>query len=101
MIRQMPSNQPPFTPESKSPETLSPTEQRLAESSDLDARSTVDILRLLNEHDARAVSAVRDALPRVADLVDIAAERLRNGGVIHYFGAGTFGRLGVLDAAEL
>lgn len=68
---------------------------------DLDSLSTVDVLRLLNEQDSIAVSAVAEALPQIGDVVDAAAERFRRGGRIHYFGAGTSGRLGVLDAAEL
>lgn len=67
----------------------------------LDELPTLEVLRLLNEHDGVAVSAVREALPGVARLVDLTAERFRSGGNVHYFGAGTSGRLGVLDAAEL
>lgn len=80
---------------------LSPTEARLEASTDLDALDSVEVLRLLNAQDRVAVDAVDAVLPQLAQLVDIAAERFRRGGVIHYFGAGTSGRLGVLDAAEL
>ncbi|WP_110590088.1 N-acetylmuramic acid 6-phosphate etherase [Microbacterium suaedae] len=81
--------------------TLPPTEGRLDASRDLDERSTRGVLQALHEQDAAAVAAVEPALDAVADLVDAAAERFRRGGTIHYFGAGTSGRLGVLDAAEL
>ncbi|HEY6800305.1 MAG TPA: N-acetylmuramic acid 6-phosphate etherase [Agromyces sp.] len=80
---------------------LSPTELRLAASAELDALSTVEVLRLLNGEDRVAVEAVAAVLPQLAEVVDLAAERFRRGGTVHYFGAGTSGRLGVLDAAEL
>lgn len=80
---------------------LSPTEQRHPASADLDARSSLEVLRLMNAEDRRAVDAVSAILPELARVVDLAAERFRRGGNIHYFGAGTSGRLGVLDAAEL
>jgi N-acetylmuramic acid 6-phosphate etherase len=83
------------------PPLLSPTEARLEASTDLDALSSVEVLRLLNDHDRVAVDAVADILPQLADVVDVAADRFRRGGTVHYFGAGTSGRLGVLDAAEL
>lgn len=80
---------------------LPPTEQRLIASRDLDTLSARETLALLNDHDALAVRAVAETLDTVAELVDIAAERFRAGGNVHYFGAGTSGRLAVLDAAEL
>jgi N-acetylmuramic acid 6-phosphate etherase len=80
---------------------LSPTEHRLAASVDLDALPSVEVLRLLNAEDRVAVDAVAAVLPQRAELVDLAAERFRSGATVHYFGAGTSGRLGVLDAAEL
>ncbi|WP_119698721.1 N-acetylmuramic acid 6-phosphate etherase [Microbacterium halotolerans] len=78
-----------------------PTEARLDASRDLDARSTREVLELLHAQDRVAVDAVAPALGQLAALVDLAAERFRRGGRIHYFGAGTSGRLAVLDAAEL
>ncbi|WP_394769829.1 N-acetylmuramic acid 6-phosphate etherase [Lacisediminihabitans sp.] len=83
------------------PAALPPTEGRLEASTGLDDLATIDILRLLNREDAVAVAAVTEVLPQLASLVDLAAERIRAGGSIHYFGAGTSGRLGMLDAAEL
>jgi N-acetylmuramic acid 6-phosphate etherase len=80
---------------------LSPTELRLEASAGLDALPSVEVLRLLNEHDRVAVDAVDAILPQLGEVVDLAAERFRRGGTVHYFGAGTSGRLGVLDAAEL
>ncbi|WP_074260268.1 N-acetylmuramic acid 6-phosphate etherase [Agromyces cerinus] len=80
---------------------LPPTELRLDASAELDSKSSLEVLRLLNAEDRVAVEAVAAVLPQLADLVDLAAERFRRGGAVHYFGAGTSGRLGVLDAAEL
>jgi N-acetylmuramic acid 6-phosphate etherase len=80
---------------------LPPTESRHPGSADLDRMPTIDILQLLNDEDRIAVDAARGVLPQLAALVDGAAERVRGGGRVHYFGAGTSGRLGVLDAAEL
>ncbi len=66
----------------------------------LDAASTLDALRLIHDEDARAVAAVTPELPYVAEAVDIVVDALKNGGRLVYVGAGTSGRLGVLDAAE-
>lgn len=81
--------------------TLPPTEGRLEASTALDELDTIDILRLLNREDSVAAAAVAQILPQLASLVDLSAARIRAGGSIHYFGAGTSGRLGMLDAAEL
>lgn len=81
--------------------SLPPTELRSPDSTDLDELGTLERLSLLNAHDRRAVSAVTAVLPQLAELVDEAAARIRRGGRVHYFGAGTPGRLAVLDAAEL
>lgn len=77
------------------------TEQRNPASIGLDEMSALEVLELLNAEDGNAVSAVRAALPELAQLVEVAAARVREGGRVHYFGAGTSGRLAVLDAAEL
>ena len=77
------------------------TERRLEASLGLDEMSTVSLLGLLNEQDRVAADAVEAVIPQLGELVDIAAARVRLGGTVHYFGAGTSGRLAVLDAAEL
>ena len=61
---------------------------------------TCDIVRLMNEEDARVAEAVREVLPEVARAVEAIVECLRAGGRLFYVGTGTSGRLGVLDAAE-
>ena len=67
----------------------------------LDAWSAVDIMRAITECNARAIRAVEAALPDLAAAADGIEPRLRAGGRLFYAGAGTSGRLGVMDAAEL
>jgi N-acetylmuramic acid 6-phosphate etherase len=78
-----------------------PTERRNPRTMDVDTLPTIDVLRLINAEDERVPLAVAEVLPRVAMVVDLAVESLRGGGRVHYFGAGTSGRLAVIDAAEL
>jgi len=79
----------------------SPTETRNPRTTDIDRVSTLEVLHLINDEDQQVAVAVRTALPRLAGAVDLAVEALRQGRRVHYVGAGTSGRLGVLDAAEL
>ncbi len=76
------------------------TEQRNPATIDIDARPTLEILELISGEDARAVEAVRRELSSIAEAVDRVVEALGSGGRLFYFGAGTSGRLGVLDASE-
>ncbi|MBM3476389.1 MAG: N-acetylmuramic acid 6-phosphate etherase, partial [Armatimonadetes bacterium] len=66
----------------------------------LQDRSALEIARLINAEDAKVAAAVEGELPRIASLIDLVAERLAAGGRLFYVGAGTSGRLGVLDASE-
>jgi N-acetylmuramic acid 6-phosphate etherase len=68
---------------------------------DIDRLSTVDVLRLINAEDSTVSGAVAAVLPQLARAVDLAVEALAGGHRMHYFGAGTSGRIAVLDAAEL
>ncbi len=70
------------------------------QASRLDALSTREALALMQVEDRRAVDAVGAHLDEIAAAVDAIASRLRAGGTLHYFGAGTSGRLAELDAAE-
>jgi N-acetylmuramic acid 6-phosphate etherase len=79
----------------------SPTEQVNPRTTDIDVVPTASLLRMLHDEDARVPAAVAQVLPELARLVDAAVARVGAGGRVHYFGAGTSGRLGVLDAAEL
>ncbi|HWL22265.1 MAG TPA: N-acetylmuramic acid 6-phosphate etherase [Ureibacillus sp.] len=62
--------------------------------------STEEIVKIINEEDKKVANAVQDVLPRITEAVDIVVHALQNGGHLYYIGAGTSGRLGVLDAAE-
>jgi N-acetylmuramic acid 6-phosphate etherase len=79
----------------------SPTEQRNPRTLAIDAVGTSEILQMLNNEDARVAGAVGAVIPELTKAVDAAVEAVRGGGRVHYFGAGTSGRLAVLDAAEL
>jgi len=78
-----------------------PTEDRHPGTTGIDALSTLEVLRVLNAEDTKVAPAVAEVLPALAALVDATVASLRAGGAVHYFGAGTSGRLAVLDAAEL
>jgi len=77
-----------------------PTETRNPRSGKLDELSTMNMLRVINDEDATVAEAVRDVLPQIAKAVDAVAARFDRGGRLFYVGAGTSGRLGVLDASE-
>ncbi|NIK56552.1 N-acetylmuramic acid 6-phosphate etherase [Kribbella shirazensis] len=79
----------------------SPTEQRNPRTLAIDAVGTSEILQLVNNEDALVPGAVGAVIPELTKAVDAAVESIRGGGRVHYFGAGTSGRLAVLDAAEL
>lgn len=76
------------------------TEQQNPRSQDIDRRSTLEMLEIMNDEDATVASAVRKVLPAIAQAVDVIAARFKDGGRLIYVGAGTSGRLGVLDAVE-
>jgi N-acetylmuramic acid 6-phosphate etherase len=77
------------------------TEAPNPRTSAIDTLSSIEIVTLINEEDARVAGAVREQLPEIARAVEAIVERLRRGGRLFYFGAGTSGRLGVLDASEM
>jgi len=76
------------------------TEGLLPESGDLDTLDTEGIVRIINEQDRKVPAAVGECLAEIAQAADRVAESFRNGGRLLYVGAGTSGRLGILDAAE-
>jgi N-acetylmuramic acid 6-phosphate etherase len=76
------------------------TEKRNARSLGLDRKSTLQILRVLNHEDARVARAVRRELPSIARAVEAIVKSLGHGRNLYYVGAGTSGRLAVVDAAE-
>ena len=76
------------------------TEQRNPDSARIDEMSVAEIIDLMNREDANAVSAVARERERIAAAIELIVESFRQGGRLFYVGAGTSGRLGVLDAAE-
>ena len=76
------------------------TETRNPRTMQLDQMSPLEIVTVMNEEDARVPLAIAKCLPQIAQAVTWAAESFEKGGRLFYMGAGTSGRLGVLDAAE-
>lgn len=76
------------------------TEFRNENTKDIDLLSTIDIVRKINEEDQIVARAVEDESANIARAIDIIAKQFLVGGKLYYFGAGTSGRLGVLDASE-
>jgi N-acetylmuramic acid 6-phosphate etherase len=76
------------------------TEARNPATAHIDELPTLDMLRLINNEDATVAAAVATELPAIARAVDSIAARFEQGGRLFYIGAGTSGRLGVLDASE-
>jgi N-acetylmuramic acid 6-phosphate etherase len=76
------------------------TEASTTERGDLDEYATLELVRLMNEEDRRVPAAVAERSAEIARAVDGIVERFRRGGRLIYIGAGTAGRIGVLDASE-
>src|SRR5579875_3926852 len=76
------------------------TEKVNPASADIDRLSPLEIVQVMNAEDARVAPAVQQELPHIARAIEAIAGRMRCGGRLIYFGAGTSGRLGALDAAE-
>ncbi|KAH7120649.1 hypothetical protein EDB81DRAFT_766702 [Dactylonectria macrodidyma] len=77
------------------------TEQKNPKTTNIDDMSSLDVCRIINEEDASIAVAVQACLPQVAAAIDIIVPRLAGGGRVIYSGAGTSGRLGILDASEI
>jgi N-acetylmuramic acid 6-phosphate etherase len=84
----------------RTPSDVPPTERANAASADLGARSTLEILEIMNREDALVAAAVGERLPAIRDAVDATVARVRDGGRLVYLGAGTSGRLATMEAAE-
>jgi len=76
------------------------TETRNPKSSELDTLSSLEIIQIMNEEDHKVAQAINQQLPNISEAVDVIVNQLNEGGRVIYFGAGTSGRLGVLDASE-
>ncbi len=76
------------------------TEQRNPATEHIDELPTLDMVALMNAEDKKVAEAVEKILPQIARAIDLIAEKLQKGGHLFYMGAGTSGRLGILDAVE-
>jgi N-acetylmuramic acid 6-phosphate etherase len=76
------------------------SEARNERTMNIDEMSTLEMATVMNEEDQKVALAVKECLPQIAQAVDMITEALQNGGRLFYIGAGTSGRLGVLDASE-
>lgn len=76
------------------------TESRNVASENIDMLSTIDMLKVINQEDQKVALAVEAIIPEIAKVVDLIAEAFQSGGRLIYTGAGTSGRLGILDASE-
>ncbi|MCG0275711.1 MAG: N-acetylmuramic acid 6-phosphate etherase [Thermosediminibacteraceae bacterium] len=76
------------------------TEQRNPYTEDIDLLDTVSMLKKMNDEDKKVAFAVEKEIPKIAQAVDEIAERMKKGGRLFYIGAGTSGRIGILDASE-
>lgn len=76
------------------------TEKRNERTEHIDECTTLEILELINVEDGKVAKAVEKALPQIVDAVEVICSRFEKGGHLIYIGAGTSGRLGILDAAE-
>ncbi|WP_416198245.1 MAG: N-acetylmuramic acid-6-phosphate etherase [Sporanaerobacter sp.] len=68
--------------------------------SNIDRVSTVEMVKMINDEDKKIAYAVEKEIPNIAKAIDIIAEKLSDGGRLIYIGAGTSGRIGILDASE-
>ena len=73
------------------------TERRNANSANIDTLSTLDMLTVINQEDQQVAQAITPYLPQIAEVVDKVATALQAGGRLIYIGAGTSGRLGILQ----
>ena len=76
------------------------TEYRNENTKNIDLLSTIDIVRKINEEDKLVALAIEDEAPNIAQAIDMIAKQFLVGGKLYYFGAGTSGRIGILDASE-
>lgn len=76
------------------------TEQINLNTMDIDQKTPLEIVKIMNEEDKKVAEAIEKELPNIARAVEIITEAFRNNGRLVYIGAGTSGRLGILDAAE-
>lgn len=76
------------------------TERRNPASAHIDSCTTLEMVTIMQQEDSKIASAIENILPEIARAIDATSQRLENGGRLFYLGAGTSGRLGILDASE-
>lgn len=76
------------------------TERRNTKTLDLDKMSTMELISIMNEEDQRVIDAIKEALPQIEKSVQLVIHALKHNGRLIYIGAGTSGRIGILDAVE-
>lgn len=76
------------------------TESRNLNTSNIDKVSTLEMVKIINNEDKKVAEAVEKEIPKIAQAIDYVVERIKEGGRLIYIGAGTSGRLGILDASE-
>ena len=76
------------------------TERRNPASAHIDSCTTLEMVTIMQQEDSKIASAIEKILPEIARAIDATSQRLENGGRLFYLGAGTSGRLGILDASE-
>lgn len=76
------------------------TETRNKNTMNLDRMTSIEIAITMNKEDENVIKSIRDTLPKISEVIDMCAKALKGGGRIIYMGAGTSGRLGLLDAVE-
>ena len=76
------------------------TESRNKDTLNIDKVSTLEMVKIINNEDKKVALAVENELPQIAEAIDGIVERINRGGRLIYIGAGTSGRLGILDASE-
>lgn len=76
------------------------TESRNLNTSNIDKVSTLEMVKIINDEDKKVAEAVEKEIPKIAQAIDYIVERIKKGGRLIYIGAGTSGRLGILDASE-
>src|SRR5260221_9613747 len=94
------AQEPEKNPTQEQAVTTLETERVNPATTEIDRMSPLEIVQVMNAEDAKVAEAVKQELPQIARAIEAIAERLRRGGRLIYVGAGTSGRLGVLDAAE-
>ncbi|MEM2562077.1 MAG: N-acetylmuramic acid 6-phosphate etherase, partial [Candidatus Bathyarchaeia archaeon] len=77
------------------------TEQRNPASTNIDRKPTEEILKIINAEDKKVAYAVEKEIPKIAEAVDLIVDSIKKGGRLFFIGAGTSGRLGVMEAAEM